>query len=152
MRYPSFTRLADRSVELYRHTHDCLGEGRYVPVSDDQKIYTFEEMTAACEAAHRPPRPLHHRAAPGVPLQPRTLRPSQPFCMGCLRLQDDCHCAPTLNQDGSLRVNASAPVPRVVPILGCKHCGHARCRCAVAAPPDTLRLVVEQQRARGQRA
>ena len=77
----------------------------------------------------------HAQASP--PLAPRPLRPSQPFCTGCLRLIDECHCAPALNQDGSLRVNVAPTPPRqgaAVDALKCKGCGRITgCRCGTSA-------------------
>lgn len=106
-----------------------------------------------CPIHGTPQRLRTQQAAPTPPpLAPRPLRPAQPWCRTCWRDQDDCHCAPSLDGPlGSLRLNSAAPQPRPVPVPVCRHCGHARCRCAVAPAPDTLTLVIEAQRARGQR-
>jgi hypothetical protein len=70
-----------------------------------------------------------------APLAPRPLRPAQPWCRGCWREESECHCAPALNQDGSLRVNASpTPTPprlhAAMEALRCKGCGRITgCRC-----------------------
>jgi hypothetical protein len=130
---PSYERIG--SSQYWKHIGDYTAPGVFVRVNDTRRYLRTE----------------------GVPLAPRRLPAASPWCRTCWREQDDCHCAPALNADGSLRVNASpspkAPRPEARDALKCKGCGRVTgCTCGTPAAQDTLALVVEMQRQRGQRA